>query len=410
MKTLTTFFILFLIASTTFGQIKYEKGYFINNDHQRVECWIKNLEWKNNPTEFSYKLTEPAAPVVGTLATVREFGITGCCKFIQANVKIDRQVKPVIGTKNELVPVWSKEKLFLKVLQEGKAKLYSYDSNKLKRFFYSLNDTAINQLIYLETLNGSTLIKNTGYQQQLWSTLKAPDATMNSIKAVNYTRKDLENYFKTYNESFGGTTQEIREEKKGSYFNLKLTPGLNSATVSMSAVADGTNKKFLSDFGTKSGFRIGLESELIIPFNNYNWGILFEPTFQSYHSETEGKYGLSTVKYSSIEFPIGLRYYIPINDNTRLYLNGFIVPGFAMNLNSKIGYYSFFQNVKSPNTVDIKSSGSAAFGGGVEHKRFSLETRYYTSRNLLNGQSIGSADYSRLSIILGYKFIKTRLK
>ena len=410
MRILSTFLILFLFVSVSFGQIKFEKGYIITNDHKRVECFIKNLDWKNNPADFIYKLTELSTPEMGNLASVREFGISKSFRFVNAEVKIDRQTKPAVNPKNEAIPVWTKEKLFLRVISEGKAKLYSYESTRLKRFFYSLNDTSITQLIYLEALNGTTLVKNTSYQQQLWGNLRAPMATMNSIKEIGYNEKDLTAYIEEYNGDSGTSTSPLVQTKRRAYFNLKFAPGLNISSVSLSTVLDGSNKVFQSTFDSKPTFRLGLESELILPFNNYHWGILFEPTFQSYQSDVEGKYGTSTITYSSIEFPIGLRYYYPLNDNTRLFLNGLIIPAASMNLNSKIEYHTFFANMTDVKTVDVASSGSAALGGGVEHKRFSLETRYYTSRNLFSGQPSESANYSRFSVVLGYKFVKTRLK
>jgi hypothetical protein len=368
------------------------------------------MDWKNNPADFIYKLTELAAPEMGNLASIHEFGISNSFRFVNAEVKIDRQIKPAVNSKNEVIPLWTKEKLFLKVLLEGKANLYSYDASKLKRFFYSLNDTSFIQLIYLEAYVNSSLIKNTSYQQQLWGNLRAPMATMNSIKAIGYNEKDLTAYLREYNGDSGTSTSPLVQTKRKAYFNLKLSPGLNISSVSMSTVVDVTNVAFKTDFSSNPGFRLGLESELILPFNNYHWGILFEPTFQAYNSEAEGKHGLSTISYSAIEFPIGLRYYFPVNDNTRLFLNGFVIPAFAINLNSKIEYHTFFSNMTDVKTVDVASSGSAALGGGVEHNRFSLETRYYTSRNLFSGQPSESANYSRFSVVLGYKFLKTRFK
>ena len=41
-----------------FAQISFEKGYFINNANQKTNCLIKNQDWKDNPTEFEYKLDE----------------------------------------------------------------------------------------------------------------------------------------------------------------------------------------------------------------------------------------------------------------------------------------------------------------------------------------------------------------
>jgi len=410
MKTLTTLLLLTTIALASFGQLEFEKGYLITSDSQRKDCLIKNEEWKNNPTEFTYKLNESAAPVTGDLKSVSEFGITNTCKYVNANVKIDLQTKPSVGTKNDVIPVWSQERLFLKVLLEGKAKFYSYDAGKLKRFFYSLNDTSIIQLTYLEAYVNSSLIKNTSYQQQLWGNVKAPKATMTSIKAIGYNEKDLTAYFRDYNSSFGGSTTELTQTKRKSYFNLKATPGLNSSSVEMSTVVNSSNLQEKINFDNQLSFRMGLEAELILPFNKYHWGILFEPTYQSYSGEAVNTYdGLSTIDYQAIEFPIGLRYYFPISENTRVFLNGFVIPGFVIDLNSGISYYFKDANPAKQRSVDIESASSASLGAGVEYKRFSLETRYYTTRNLYNHSS-EYADYSRFAVVLGYKFVKMKFK
>ena len=40
------------------AQIKFEKGYLITNNGERKEILIKNKDWLNNPTEFTYKIAE----------------------------------------------------------------------------------------------------------------------------------------------------------------------------------------------------------------------------------------------------------------------------------------------------------------------------------------------------------------
>ena len=39
----------------SYSQIIFENGYFIDESNNRIECLIKNIDWKNNPTEFEYK-------------------------------------------------------------------------------------------------------------------------------------------------------------------------------------------------------------------------------------------------------------------------------------------------------------------------------------------------------------------
>jgi hypothetical protein len=47
-----------ILSVNCYAQISFEKGYYINNEEQRVECEIKNLDWKNNPKEFQFRVSE----------------------------------------------------------------------------------------------------------------------------------------------------------------------------------------------------------------------------------------------------------------------------------------------------------------------------------------------------------------
>lgn len=403
MRPVTTFLILFFIASVSLGQIKFEKGYFINRDNQRIECLIKNLDWKDNPKEFSFKRNESDKPEKVNLNTVREVGINDCCKFIYANVKIDRSTTPISGVKDQTASVFTRENLFLKVLLEGKASLYGYTDGKIQRYFYTLNDTVVTPLIYKEVHNGSEILKNTDFRQQLWQIFKNPNYSQDQIKRINYTLVELKAFFKNYNENLGVTVTEQISPKKKSYLNLKITPGINSSSASLTAI-ERTQRPQLSFDGNLS-FRIGLEAELILPFDNYRWGILFEPAFQSYKAEAKGEIVSASLAYQSVEFPVGLRHHFYLSDDARFFLNGFYVPGFGVNMNSKVEYTDP-DGIKS--TLKIAPSGNFAFGGGFEYKQFCLEARYYAKKEILSGSKIESSEYNRFSVILGYKFMQKK--
>ena len=70
-------FSFFLILSTlsVLGQVSFDKGYFITNNNQRVECYIKNTDWGDTPKDFRYKLTETGETLKGEISDTREFGI-----------------------------------------------------------------------------------------------------------------------------------------------------------------------------------------------------------------------------------------------------------------------------------------------------------------------------------------------
>ena len=41
-----------ILSLNSYSQINFDKGYFINDSNQKVDCLIKNIDWKNNPTEI----------------------------------------------------------------------------------------------------------------------------------------------------------------------------------------------------------------------------------------------------------------------------------------------------------------------------------------------------------------------
>jgi hypothetical protein len=299
---------------------------------------------------------------------------------------------------------FTRENLFLKVLLEGQASLFGYADGNIQRYFYSLNDTVVNPLIYKEVHTGSEIVKNTDFRQQLWEKLKTPNYSLDQIKRINYTLPELYAYFKSYDENLGDVITKQVVAKKKSYLNLKITPGLSSSSSSLDVI-ERTQRPHL-DFGSMQNFRIGLDAELNLPSSNYSWGVVFEPAFVSYKADATADNATASLSYSAVEFPVGLRYHMYMNENSRLFFNGFYVPGFGVKMDSKIDY----SGPETNRSLKIETAGSLALGGGFEFKSFSMEARYYTSQNILKGHESESSDFNRFSIILGYRFMQTKMK
>ncbi len=399
MKTVFLSFILFLITAVSFAQIKFEKGYFIDNDNRKIECFIKNYDWRCNPNKFEYKTEDNDSTLNGNILSAKEFGIYGYSKYIRANINIDRSSKDIEKLSNQKKPIWSKEQLFLKVLIEGKASLYLYEDEKFRRFFYSISDTLIQQLIYKSYLDDDGNIAiNFGFRQQLWNDIRCANSTINSIEHIDYFQNELERYFKNYNQCIGESFVDYSIKPQRDIFNLKIAAGINYSSLSYSNSQTGDNIIFNNNIS----YRIGVEAEFILPFNRNKWGIIFEPTYQYFNSEKKIYfYEMAIIKYGSLEFPIGVRYYFFINENLSIFLNGFYISNFCLNFNPTINYSD-----SSP--LDIKPSNCFAVGGGINYKSISIEMRYYTSKDLLNNYVSWSADYQRFSVIIGYKLLKAR--
>ncbi len=395
MKTRFIFLLFTLLTFSSFGQVTFEKGYFINNENQRIECLIKNYDSYLNPKEFEYKLNEIALPEKGNLMNVKEFGIIGSSRFVRADVKIDVSSWEMDKLSKVRDPEWSERRLFLKVLVEGKATLYLYNGDELYRFFYSVGDTTIRQLIYKEYSTDNTRIAvNRKFREQLWINMRCENAKMSSVENLDFKKAVLEKYFKNYNDCNSGSSNVYVPRDKKKSVHLRLTPGISFFSV---LVSDSFYEIYNAEFKNKLNFRIGMETEYILPFNKNKWGIIFEPTYQHIASEQQAGTATATINYNSLEFTLGLRYHFFLKNELKLFANAFYTPGYSIDFNSTITYdYPF------ATPLEIKTKYAFAFGSGIGYKKLSAEIRYYSQREMLNN-FYWNSKYSNLSVIFGFK-------
>jgi hypothetical protein len=382
-----------LISASAVAQISYEKGFYIGNDNKKIECLIKNVDWKNNPTRFEYKLPEATESKTEDISSVMEFGFDNSVKYLRSMVKIDRSSDSFDSLRSERNPTFRSEQLFLKVLVDGKATLLSYQAGTLLRFFYSVDKSDVQQLVYKKYLvENEGIATNSDFRQQLWMGFKCQDISENSIKDILYSAKALSNFFKKYNECHGETPSAVSSEK-GDFFNFRLKAGLDYSTFRLIQPTNGGFGK--SDFGNRTNFRVGIETEFILPFNKNKWAIIIEPTYQSYESANPVRtiLGGATVKYRSIETPFGIRHYFFLNEKTKLFVNSFLIYDFV--LDSRVKF-------SGGNYIDIISTFSFSAGGGLAYKKLSGELRYHFPHGVINEINFGS-DYHKLSFIVGYK-------
>ncbi|WP_205635394.1 hypothetical protein [Flavivirga aquatica] len=81
-----------ILSINCYSQISFEKGYYINNAGQKIDCLIKNIDWDNNPTSFEYKELESSKIKMTNIKFVKEFGVYHVSKYIRSKVNIDRSV------------------------------------------------------------------------------------------------------------------------------------------------------------------------------------------------------------------------------------------------------------------------------------------------------------------------------
>ncbi|WP_338840922.1 outer membrane beta-barrel protein [Flavobacterium ginsenosidimutans] len=404
-----------LLTLKSYSQIAFEKGYVITENNQKTDCLIENMDWKNNPKDFRYKLSEDSPIINADTKTIKEFRVTGQKKFIRSTVNIDRSSKDLQTMTTEKKPIFHLETLFLQVLMEGNASLYLYDDSTIRRFFYKVNNSEVKQLVYKTYLvsddNDNTknytdqIAKNNYFREQLYLDLKCDNIQQNEYETLTYTKNTLMRIFAKYNKCTNSEFTDLEVKEKKDLFNLSVRPRYNNSSLTMeNTIFEGLDY----DFGGKSSFSLGLEAEFILPFNKNRWAIFIEPTYQYYKgeqtiasSDVVGGTLTGKVDYKSIELPIGIRRYFFINENVKLFANGAFIVDFSNNSKATVTR----KDGSELNKLDVKSSVNFGFGLGCKFMdKFSAEVRFQTPRRLLADNTNWSSSYQTTSLIVGYSF------
>ncbi|MFK7747854.1 MAG: tRNA modification GTPase [Kordia sp.] len=396
--------ILFLCVSiVTFAQINFEKGYYIDNSGAKIDCYIKNVDWKNNPTEFQYKLSENGEKQTTTIKKVQAFEIYNAAKYERFTVAIDVSYQNLNDLESSDQPRWETQQLFLKTLIEGEASLYSYINGNLRKYFIKSNNVDVQQLVYKKYMATESRIgENNQFRRQLWDALDCGDLRK-KIKNANYTKSSLIKFFKLYNDCKGTGIVNYEARIKRDRFNISIKPGVNFASAD---VKSNFAPSYELNFEEKTGFQFGVEAEFILNFNRNKWAIVIEPTYISYSGEQEFIYLQTTsatrttnaiIDYSGVEIPLGIRHYSFINDSSKLFFNALYM--FNITLNDEL-----YAEQREILDTKISPKGNLAFGIGYKYdNKYSVEFRYKTPRELLpNNPFLTTKDYSSFAIIFGY--------
>ncbi|WP_341227469.1 tRNA modification GTPase [uncultured Arcticibacterium sp.] len=401
MKKLLILLSLLLFSITGNAQISFEKGYYITNDNQKITGLIKDLDWKNNPTEIEFKLSENATSQIIKIENASEFSVEGISKYVRTNVNIDQSSDDINHLSNKKEPDFKNENQFLKVLVEGKTSLFFYEKGNQRRYFFNPNEGQIEPLIYKRYRNyqenAKHILINNKYRQQLYIHLRCSNIDQRQFENLKYSKDDLINLFVKYNNCQNTDITNYNSKEVRKVFNLNIRPGLNSTSY---ILRNTFSTNYNVDYGTKLSLRIGAEAEFILPFNKDKWAILVEPTFQSFSAieESEAMSYSSEVNYKSIELPAGIRHYFFLNEKNQVFTNVLFVYDFPFK--SDITF--------SPGpTLNINSKENFVFGLGFKHNNnLSIELQYRTKRSITKLYPDWPSEYKALSIVLGYNMLR----
>ncbi|MGK0446847.1 MAG: hypothetical protein ACJA2M_000616 [Polaribacter sp.] len=390
MKKQFILFLIIVISFKGFSQIKYEKGYYIDNNNKKVDVLIKNIDWLNNPKEFQYIIDDNSESQNISINSVKEFGIYGVCQYVRANVYIDKSRDYIGSLSTSKKPEFKEELVFLRVRILGKVNLYVYAGDGPERFFYNTKNAGIKQLIYKRyKINNNQIKKNNAYKQELFTNLKCQSISINDMEKINYNEKELSNLFVKYNECENALVADFNNNNGLQSFHLNIRPGINISSNEVIFQGRVFDKSF------SLGYRIGIEAEFNLNFNKNKWAIFIEPNYQQLkYSKTAYGQNMS-VDYKSIELPLGIRHYIFLNkESSKLYLN--LLYAFNLPLKSKITF---------ENNADLEIIETSYLNAGIGYKyknKYIAEIRLGFNRDPLESDVSWTSNLNTVSIILGY--------
>lgn len=369
-----------------FGQSNYKRGYIVTNEGDTIRGEI-NFNWNQKPTALSFR--EGSFVKSYSVDDVAAFRIQRGNLYIRKDVEVD--VSPTAVEKLLEVgkdPMESM-RLFLKVLQLGKANLYqSYDDNR-QRFHYFLETANSEGAIELienrrkvlrdpdELRDGisniSALVKTQDkYKGQLTYLLTGCDRSILEIQEMEeLTQKTITKVIESYN-SCHTKTVTYRQDKKLSGANVEL--GI-LAGVQLFDIVLESETSFPAGLNTDAYLSplIGLDVQFL--FSNRR---VLSIGFQSYYSrfETSETFfergavlsGFSTINYEWQQFTNQLKFNFNFGVSDKFF---FVNTGLGVNgiLNAR-GDKSF-DNGSETNLINKNKDWHLmlSFGGGYQHKR-----------------------------------------
>lgn len=382
--------ILILCPIITKAQVKFESGYYVDTNGNKNECQIKNFDWQYNPTEI--EIVENGESKKLTLNDILEFSIGLDKKYLNATVSVDTSSDNLLHIKlsSTIRPLWQKQRVFVKVLVEGQMNLYSLNTESYTRFYYRHTTDSITPLVYKQYFVSRSLVgTNKQYLMQLEKLLDCGGLSRN-IKS-KYTARDLSALVVKYNQCTNSTVSNYKFEKQIK-FHVKATIGLNYS--SYKASIDGALFPTEADFGYKLTPRFGAELEMMLPYWDNRWSLLFDPNYRTYKSNTEDNGNYYSVDYQSIEMPFGARAHFYVKQNCQIFVD--------------ILYIADIHLGNTPISMDgtefpEKSAPNYGLGIGFSSKRISFSARFNSLRDLAAEYISLNDSFKNFSIITTYK-------
>lgn len=231
-----------LFSDPGWCQSVYERGYFIDLNNQKTECYIKVEAWKAH-SEITYLKSYHDQLQTKSLDDLSEIAIDSLFKLKRVSVQID-----ISGDQESLLsytpePEWSTEEIFLWTLVEGNSSLYAYEGGGLKRFFYTIGGDSIEQLIYKRYHLRDGIGLNEAFKQTLFERINCRDSSSSYFKDLRYEEESLIQHFVSENACHGIAAKVYPIKREDPAVRLPQLASLDSEEIPVKQSSKPTKQK-----------------------------------------------------------------------------------------------------------------------------------------------------------------------
>ncbi|MCO6146709.1 hypothetical protein [Flavobacterium sp. NRK1] len=402
-------FFTLLIAAFFAVQLNAQdvKGYYITVSGNKTEGFFKygdfydaeSLKFKQSRND-DYK---------GFSNDVVEYGM------YDDNLKFEKHVVQVDVSGNdsfEKNPELQTRTVFLNVLIEGNATLYSYTKDYKTIFFFNTKakPQEVTHLIYKKyKISDSETKENTGFRQQLYNAVRCDGQYVSDFKDIMYDKKQLMDVFKNYN-SCKGYKSVIYGPKKKSGFNYSVFAGVNNLNVGISYAFPAVDNQSKINYNFGSEVTYVFHSERPALFFRVEYELLTSDVVDSYDQGYNVLESTYKIKGSALNFIFGPRYNFLLSEKSSILADA----GFC--------FSQPFGDIKKTTIIYPVNNGEPYSGDHNEYnlttgfginlgvgytfdKKYGIVFRYLTNRNYLEGQhSSFKTKINRVGIEFKYTF------
>jgi len=396
--------LVILFSLSTRLQAQDVSGYYITTSGVKVEGYFKYADFFDTPA-LKFK-TDKKSDYVVLPQDVVEYGLSeDKLKFEKHIVKID--ISGSNSTTKE--PEWSDKSLFLNVLIEGNANLYSYIKDYKPLFFFNTaaKPGEINQLVYKKYITSSeTTAENNFFRQQLYNAVKCEGENVSDFATVVYDKNQLLGIFRKYNEC-NGSKSEVYGTKKKSDFKYTIVAGLYNTTMGIPYALPEVDQTNDITYG------LGIEASYVFPSETTE--IFFRAEYELLKvklvSSTNYVYNTTTSIYDlntqAFNIYVGPRYNFLLNDRSKISLDtafGASIPFGDITQSTIITSPTGLQYPGVPSHYNLEPGFCINFGVGYTfNNKYGIYFKCETNRDFLdNTSSHYKTKVSRIGLNLRY--------